>query len=339
MMNSRTTIVITALTVVLPVLFVLSLVCGSVSIPLGEVARIIAGEDGVSETWRFIVIESRLPQAVTAMLSGAALGASGLLLQTLFNNPLAGPSILGISSGASLGVALVMLFFGGSISIVSLTASGALAAVAGAMIGAMLVMFVILYLSTMIRSNTLLLITGIMVGYLTSSVITLLNFFATAEGVQSYIAWGMGDFSGVSLGSMPIFATITIVGLLLSALLIKPLNALLLGTDYAENLGINVRRTRMLLLASTGIMTGIVTAYCGPIAFIGIATPHIARLMLNSGNQKKLVPATMLSGAIIAMGCNILCTVSSETLIPINAVTPIIGAPVIIFVILNNKRK
>ncbi|MBR6286229.1 MAG: iron ABC transporter permease [Bacteroidaceae bacterium] len=338
-MNSRTTIVITALTVVLPLLFVMNLVFGAVNIPFGDVARIIAGSPEVSETWRYIVIESRLPQAITALLAGAALATSGLLLQTLFNNPLAGPSILGISSGASLGVALVMLFFGGSISIVSLTASGALAVVAGAMAGAMAVMLIILYLSTMIRSNTLLLITGIMVGYLTSSVITLLNFFATAEGVQSYIVWGMGDFSGVALGSMHIFGSITILGLLLSALLIKPLNALLLGTDYAENLGIIVRRTRMLLLASTGIMTGIVTAYCGPIAFIGIATPHIARLMLNSGNQKKLVPATMLSGAIIAMGCNILCTVSSETLIPINAVTPIIGAPVIIFVILNNKRK
>lgn len=338
MMNKRTIVVFASLSIALPLLFCMNIVLGSVSIPLADALSVVFHPDGTPETWRFIILESRLPQAITAMLCGTALATSGLLLQTVFSNPLAGPSILGISSGASLGVAIVILLMGGSISIASVSLSGALAIIVGALIGAMLIMTVIIYLSTLIRSNTMLLIAGIMIGYLASSAITLLNFMATAEGVQSFIVWGMGNFGGVSMESMPVFASTTLLGLALACSLVKPLNALLLGRQYAENLGINIRRTRFLILASTGIMTGVVTAYCGPIAFLGVAVPHIARLILRSGNHKQLLPATLLSGAVLALACNLLCVVFTESVIPLNAVTPIIGAPVIIYVILKGRQ-
>lgn len=337
-MNQRTTIAFASLCIALPVLFVLNILLGSVNIPIGEALSTFSKPENSSETIRFIILESRLPQAITALLCGAALAVSGLLLQTVFNNPLAGPSILGISSGASLGVAIVILLMGGSISIASVHVGGALAIIAGALAGSLAVMGIIIWLSSLIRSNMMLLIAGIMIGYLASSVITLLNFVSTAEGVQSYIVWGMGNFGGVSMNAMPVFASITMLGIAMATTLIKPLNALLLGHQYAENLGVNIRRTRFLILLSTGVMTGVVTAYCGPISFLGIAVPHIARLALHSGNHKSLLPATLLTGAVLALLCNLLCVSLTETIIPLNAITPLIGAPVIIYVILKGRQ-
>ena len=267
------------------------------------------------------------------------IGCLGLMLQTAFNNPLAGPSILGINSGASLGVALVMLAGGGSIATGLFSLSGFLAVMLGAFIGSMAVMGLILFFSTLIKSNIMLLITGIMIGYITSSAISLLNFFATAEGVHSYMIWGMGNFGGVSLQQLPYFSALCLAGLLLSILLIKPLNALLLGTRYAENLGVNIRRTRNLLLIATGLLTAVTTAFCGPVAFIGLAVPHISRLMLGTSNHNSLLPVTMLTGAAVALLCNLICTLPGEGgIIPLNAVTPVLGAPVIIYVIVNQRR-
>ena len=325
-------------TLVIIALFCSNLAIGSVSIPLTAVVNILLGNDEKA-TWQFIVMETRLPQAITALLAGAALSTSGLLLQTAFKNPLAGPSIFGINSGAGLGVALVMLMMGGSISSSIFNLSGYIAILMAAFAGAILVTAIIFSFSKIVKNNVMLLIIGIMIGYISDSAITLLNFFATDEGVKSYMIWGMGNFGGVSMSQIPLFATITILGLFLSLLLIKPLNALLLGEQYAENLGINTIRTRNYLLIVTGVLTAITTAFCGPVAFIGLAVPHIARLLLTTENHRQLLPATMLTGSAVSLLCNILCYLPrSGGIVPLNAVTPIIGAPVIIYVISRHNK-
>ena len=325
----------TGLTLVIVVLFILNLMMGSVSIPVEDTIRILMGEGSVKPSWQYIILESRMPQALTAILCGGALAASGPMLQTAFRNPLAGPSIFGINSGAGLGVALVMLFLGGSISAGSVSLSGFVAVLTAAFAGAMAVMTLIFFFSTIVRNHVMLLIIGIMIGYISNSAISLLNFFATDEGVRSYMVWGMGSFGGVSMRMMPVFASITLLGLLGCLLLIKPLNALMLGDRYAENLGVNIIRTRNWLLIVTGILTAVTTAFCGPIAFIGLAVPHITRLLLTTDNHRSLLPATILMGAVIALLCNLITVLPGETgVIPLNAVTPLIGAPVIIYVII-----
>ena len=326
--------------VLIVVLFALNLLLGSVSIPAGDVLRILMGDDSLKPSWQFIILESRLPQAITATLCGASLAVSGLLLQTAFRNPLAGPSIFGINSGAGLGVALVMLFLGGGLSVGSLQLSGFAAILVAAFIGAMAVMALIFFFSTLVRNNVMLLIIGIMIGYISNSAISLLNFFATDEGVKSYMVWGMGSFGGVSMANMPVFVSVSLIGLFGALLLIKPLNALLLGDRYAENLGVNILRVRNWLLIVTGLLTAITTAFCGPVAFIGLAVPHIARLLLTTDNHRQLLPATMLCGAVVALVCNLICFLPGESgVIPLNAVTPLIGAPVIIYVILKGRGK
>lgn len=328
--------IILAATVIL--LLFANLIWGSVDIPFQEVLRILSGETAEKESWNFIIRESRLPQSITALLCGAALSASGLMLQTVFNNPLADSSILGISSGSSLGVALIMLT-GGGIATGSFALSGFLTIIACAFAGAIVIMTLIIFLSTLIKNNIMLLITGIMIGYVTSSIISLLNFFSTAEGVQSFVVWGMGNFGGVSSEILPYFTGCIAIGLLIAILLIKPLNALLLGTRYAENLGINIRRIRSLLLIATGLLTATTTAFCGPVSFIGLAVPHIARLMLGTSNHNSLMPVTLLTGSAIALLCNLICILPGESgIIPLNAVTPILGAPVIIYVIINQRK-
>ena len=325
--------------IMIVILFALNLLLGSVLIPANDVMAILLGDQTAKESWQFIVLQSRLPQAITATFCGAALAVSGLLLQTAFRNPLAGPSVFGINSGAGLGVALVMLFFGGGLSVGSLQLSGFAAILLAAFIGAMAVMAIIFFFSTLVHNNVMLLIIGIMIGYISNSAISLLNFFATDEGVKSYMVWGMGSFSGVSMVNMPVFVTVTLMGLLGALLLIKPLNALMLGDRYAENLGVDILSVRNWLLIVTGMLTAITTAFCGPVAFIGLAVPHIARLLLTTDNHRQLLPATLLCGAVVALVCNLLCYLPGEGgVIPLNAVTPLIGAPVIIYVIARNKR-
>lgn len=319
-------------------LFVVSLLIGSVSIPVSETFRILIGEESVKPSWQYIVIESRLPQAVTAMLCGASLAVCGLILQTAFRNPLAGPSIFGVNSGAGLGVALVMLFFGGSVSAGTVSIGGFMAVLLAAFAGAMGVMALIFFFSTLVRSHVMLLIVGIMIGYMAGSAISLLNFFATDEGVKSYMVWGMGSFGGVSLKMLPTFSVITLITLAVSLALVKPLNALFLGDRYAENLGVNIIRVRNWLLMVTGVLTAVTTAFCGPVAFIGLAVPHIARLVLGTDNHRVLLPATILTGSAVALLCNILTVLPGEGgIIPLNAITPLIGAPVVIYVILSRR--
>ena len=339
-MNKQSLSIYVWLSICLVLLFAGSLVYGAVSIPLDAVADILMGNETVKESWRQILLNSRLPQAVTALLAGASLAVSGLLLQTLFKNPLAGPSILGISDGANLGVAAVMLYFGGTLNMVnSLPMSGYLAIVVAAFAGACLILGIIIFFSTKVKSNVMLLIIGIMVGYMASSLISILNYYASTDKVHAFVMWGMGDFSGVSSQQLPFFTTCSLVGLLLSILLIKPLNALLLGEMYAANLGIKVKRTRVLILLCTGILTATATAFCGPISFIGLAVPHIARLLLGSSNHKLLLPVTLLTGSSVALLCNIVMVLpGGNGILPLNAVTPLIGAPVIIYVIMNRKN-
>jgi len=328
------------LAVLIALLFVLNILVGSVSIPADDVVRILLGDDeAVKPSWRFIILQSRLPQALTALLAGSALAVSGLMLQTAFRNPLAGPSVFGINSGAGLGVALVMLWLGGSFSAGSVSVTGFVAVLAAAFVGAMAVMLLIFLFSTMVRNSVMLLIIGIMIGYISNSAVSLLNFFATDEGVRSYMVWGMGSFSGVSTQMLPWFSLVTVAALFAALLLIKPLNALMLGDRYAENLGVNIIRVRNWLLVITGLLTAIVTAFCGPVAFIGLAVPHIARLLFHTDNHRLLMPATMLTGAVVAQLCNVLCFLPGTLgVIPLNAVTPLIGAPVIIYVILRGRQ-
>ena len=318
------------------VLLPLNLVYGSIDIPFGEVVNAIFGGEVSKTTWETIVVETRLPMALTATLAGAALAVAGLLLQTTFDNPLAGPSILGVSTGSSLGVAIVMLTMGG---VVSETISSYLGILFGAIVGAAVVMLILLFFSSIVKSTAMLLIIGIMVGYLTSSAISLLNFFSTQEGVHSFVIWGMGNFSGVTLDRLPMFSILILVSLLLSFMLVKPLNALLLGARYAENLGVSIKATRNKLLLLSGILTAVVTAFCGPIGFLGLIVPHIARLALRSSNHTVLLPATALAGAVIALFCNLISVLpASWGVIPINAITPVIGVPIIIYIIVNRKK-
>lgn len=331
-------------------LFFANLAWGSVNIPFKEVLGILTSsgtevsnmlmeaDEALESANRYIIMESRLPQAITALLAGAALATSGLLLQTAFRNPLAGPDVFGISSGAGLAVAIVMLSLGGNISMGDYTIGGFIAILVAAFAGAMVVMGTITLFSTMVRNQVVLLIIGIMVGYLANSAISLLNFFSTAEGVKSYMIWGMGSFGNVSMNEVGYFTIIAIIGLILSLLLIKPLNAMLLGEQYAENLGFNIHRLRITLLIITGLLTAVVTAFCGPIAFIGLATPHIVRLLIGTDNHRQVLPITMLMGSAIALLCNSLCSLPADGgLIPLNAVTPLFGAPVIIYVLLKKR--
>lgn len=337
-MMKRNILLFISLAVSILFLFGLNLITGSVQIPFADVLDILCGRFMGKESWQYIILENRLPQTLTAILCGASLSVCGLMLQTAFRNPLAGPDVFGISSGAGLGVALVMLLLGGTVSTSMFTVSGFLAILTAAFVGAIAVTALILFLSTMVRNSVLLLIVGIMVGYVSSSAVSLLNFFASEEGVKSYMVWGMGNFGGVSMSHIPLFSILCLMGIGVSFLLIKPLNILLLGPQYAESLGVSTRQLRNILLVVVGLLTAITTAFCGPISFIGLAIPHIARLLFRTENHQVLLPGTVLSGAAIALLCNFICYLPGEAgIIPLNAVTPVIGAPVIIYVIVQRR--
>ena len=415
--------------VALILLFLGNIFFGSVHIPPESVWAALTGGE-VDAVTQFVVIESRLPQAITALLAGASLSVSGLMLQTVFHNPLADPSILGVNSGASLGVAIVMLALGGSVSAaggalgttvstlgttgdalcaiwnaagatestvktmecavgtmgnaagtignaaetmgnaagtIENTAetmgnaagtignaaetmgnavwaiisglSGFFLIVLAAFIGAMLIIILLLAFSKFVKSNLTLLIVGIMVGYVISSAISLLNYSATEQGVHSYIIWGLGNFNGVGLRGMPFYAISLVLCVILSLTLVKPLNTLLMGSSYARNLGTNLAHTRTKLLIVTGLIAAVVTAFCGPISFIGLAVPHIARMLSRCANHRTLMPLTLLIGADISLICALICTLPANgTLIPLNVITPLFGVPVILYVLLARRE-
>lgn len=332
-MNRRIVISFWILAALLILAVYLNLFYGVVTLPSSEVWAAIIGSN-CNETTQFIVCNSRVPQIITAILSGASLAVSGLLLQTSFANPLADPGILGVNAGASLGVAIVMLLMGGSLSVGNMSLGGCAAILFAAFVGAALVLGMLVFFASVLSNNLMLLIVGLMVSYITSAVISLLNTFSTADGVHSYIFWGMGNFEGVSSSQLPIFGALLVVGLLASLALIKPMNALLLGERYAENLGFSIRWTRVILLLVTGVLTAVATAFCGPIAFLGLAVPHMARLMSGTANHRFLLPLTMLAGAVVASLSEWMCHVpSGNVLIPLNVITSLWGVPVILYVL------
>lgn len=308
------------------------LIVGAADIPVSQVLDSLSG-GGENNSWNYIVNETRLPAALTAALAGAALSLAGLLMQTTFNNPLAGPSILGISTGSSLGVALVMLGAGALGGV-----GGRLAILGGALGGAAAVMLLLLAMSSLVRSTTMLLIVGILLGYLASSAISLLNFFATQESVHSFVIWGLGTFGGVTRQELPLFAALVIVPSIAAMVYAKPLNALLLGDRYAESAGVNIRSVRAGVLFLSGALTAFVTAWCGPVGFLGLVVPHIARLGVRSSSHVLLIPATAVAGAAIGALCQLLCVAPGALgIIPLNAVTPVIGVPIIIYIIVKRR--
>lgn len=295
-----------------------------------------------NELWETVVRTIRLPQTLTAMACGAGLSVAGLQMQTVFRNPLAGPSVLGVSSAASLGVALVLLLSGtiGGATLSRFGIIGNTAITLAAIMGAMAVMMLIVWLSQKVQGNATLLITGVLIGYIASAIISVLKAYSSEEDIHAYVIWGLGSFSRVSGGQVGVFVGITAVLLPLSMLLAKPLNILLMGDLYALNLGLNVKRARMLSIASAGILTAVVTAYCGPIMFIGLAVPHIARGLFHTSDHRILLPATMLCGMSLALVCNLISKMPGASgIIPINSVTALIGAPIALYVLLNRKKK
>lgn len=322
-------------------LFFLNLVLGSVSIPLESVWHVLWDTEAEPVTWQNIIWKSRLPQALTALTAGAGLAISGLLMQTVFRNPLAGPSVLGISSGASMGVAFVVLLSGsiGGIALSRLGFMGEIALSVAAVIGSLSVMALIVYVSQKVRGNVTLLIIGVMIGYVANAVIGVLKFFSVEEDIRAYVIWGLGSFSRVSGNQMTVFIGLMLLLIPLSFLLIKTLNLMLLGDGYARNLGLNIQKARLLVITAAGVLTAIVTAYCGPIIFLGLAVPHLSRAVFQTSDHRVLMPAVLLMGAALALICNLIARAPGfEGALPVNSVTALVGAPVVASVLFRKRK-
>ncbi|MDX8553364.1 iron ABC transporter permease [Tenacibaculum sp. 1B UA] len=327
------------LSVLLIVFLLLNISFGSVSIPLKEIFNSLFGNPVAKDSWETIIINYRLPKAITAMLVGSGLSISGLLMQTLFRNPLAGPFVLGISSGASLGVALLILgssVFGGFF-LVAIYSNWALAIAASA--GSFLVLSAVIIAANRVRNTMSILIIGLMFGSLTSAVISVLAFFSEAEQIQQYLFWSFGSLGNLTWTELSVFGIIYLIGILGTFSVIKPLNSFLLGENYAKSLGINIKKSRNIILLITSILTGVITAFSGPIAFVGLAVPHIAKMIFATSNHKILLPAVALIGAIILLICDSIAQLpTSEFTLPINAITSLFGAPVVIWLLIRKKK-
>lgn len=336
----RNTILMTLLIVSIPMLAFVNLVVGSVSIPFGDVMDILMNRGSEDVVFENIVLQTRLPQMLTAIACGAGLAIAGLEMQTVFHNPLAGPSVLGISSAASLGVAFVVLLSGtlGGGFMTRFGVVGNAALTIAAVIGALLAMALIIWLSQRVKENTTLLIVGVMIGYIANAIVGVMKYFSTEEDVHAYVIWGLGSFAKVTGGQVYVFVGLMTLLLPLTMLLAKPLNLMILGEDYARNLGLDIHRTRMRIIASAGILTAIVTAYCGPIMFLGLAVPHISRTLFSTADHRVLLPATLFTGASLALLCNIIARIPGfEGALPINSVTALIGAPVALYVLMHRR--
>lgn len=334
-------VVLVGLIGALVVAFLLSLALGSVSIPLGNVVRILLGGTPDKATWADILWKFRLPKALTALLAGGALAVSGLQMQTLFRNPLADPYILGVSSGASLGVALVLLSAGAAATKVvgSLGLYGDLGLVVAASLGSALVLGLVLLVAQRVQSTLTLLILGLMFGYLTSALVSLLIYFSLPERIQVFSLWSAGSFGSVTWSQQRIFAPTIGIGLLIAHLLPKSLNALLLGDSYARSLGVNVVQTRRGIILCASLLAGAATAFCGPIGFLGVAVPHLCRTLFNTADHRVLVPTSMLLGGTIALLADLIAQLpGSQTVLPVNVVTSLFGVPVIIWMLLRQQQ-
>ncbi len=331
------------LSVTLLAAFLLNLMIGSVTIPASTVLNVLLGGQAERATWQTIILDFRLPRAITATLAGAALAVSGLQMQTLFRNPLADPFVLGVSSGASLGVALVVLGVGTASSAALLSVAGILnnlSITIAAVIGATTALLLVLLVARYVQNTVTLLILGLMLGYLTSAIVSLLMAFALSERMQAYIAWTFGSFGGITWKQMPIFASAILLGLLLALVLAKALNALLLGEAYASSMGLHVAHAQRGIIISAALLAGTVTAFCGPIGFLGIAVPHFCRALLHSANHRLLLPATMLLGASTALLVDLIAQLpGSTTVLPLNAMLALLGAPIVGWVIVQRSRQ
>lgn len=321
--------------------FLLNLTLGSVDIPLKSICRIMMGKTDEPIIWQNIVLKSRIPQALTALVAGAGLSISGLQMQTVFRNPLAGPSVLGISSGASLGVAFVVLLSGslGGVALSNLGYFGEAALSLAAIIGALLVMALIVYVSQKVKGSVTLLIIGVMIGYVASAIIGVLKYFSVEEDIRAYVIWGLGSFARVSGNQVLLFVLIMAVLIPLSFLLIKTMNLMLLGEGYARNLGLNVKRSRLLVITCAGVLVAIVTAYCGPIMFLGLAVPHLCRAIFHTSDHRTLMPAVLFTGASLALFCNLVARMPGfEGALPVNSVTALVGAPIVASVLFRKRK-
>lgn len=342
MKKKATAILFIALVVALLGGLLLNLLLGSISIPLAKIWDILVHQDQEHLVWYNILWKSRLPQAITAALAGAALAVSGLEMQTVFRNPLADPSVLGVSSGASLGVAFVVLLSGslGHVALSQLGYMGDVTISLGAIVGAMAILLFIVFLSSKVRGNVTLLIMGVMIGYVANAIIGILKFFSVEEDIRAYVIWGMGSFSKVSGGEVWLFSSLLLVLLPTAFLMVKPMNIMLLGDAYAQNLGVNIRRMRFLIILNSGVLVAIVTAYCGPIMFLGLAVPHLARMVFRSADHRIVLPAAILIGAILALLCNLVSRLPGlEGALPVNSVTALIGAPIVASILFRRRKE
>lgn len=341
MNRSKTALLMMLLGVSIIIFFILNLLLGSVKIPIGDIFEILLGRKNDSVIWTNIIIKSRLPQSLTAAMGGAGLAVSGLLMQTVFRNPLAGPSVLGISSGASLGVACVVLLSGsiGGVALSKLGVVGEVTITLSAIVGSLLIMALIAFVAQKVRGNVTLLIMGVMIGYIANAIIGVLKFFSAEEDIRAYVIWGLGSFSRVSGGQTSVFIILMLLSLPASFLLIKTLNLLLLGDEYAKNLGLDVKQARLLVIICSGVLVAIVTAYCGPVIFLGLAVPHICRGLFQTSNHAIILPASLLAGAALALLCNLIARMPGfEGALPVNSVTALVGAPVVIWVLFKKRR-
>lgn len=341
MSRSSTVILMILLGISIAGFFILNLLLGSVHIPFDEIIGILLGRNDGNVIWTNIILKSRLPQSLTAMMAGAGLAVSGLLMQTVFRNPLAGPSVLGISSGASLGVACVVLLSGsiGGVVLSKLGVIGEVTITLSAIVGSLLIMALIAFVAQKVRGNVTLLIMGVMIGYIANAIIGVLKFFSAEEDIRAYVIWGLGSFSRVSGGQTSVFIILMLVLLPMSFFLIKTLNLLMLGDLYAKNLGLNIKRARLWVIGCSGVLVAVVTAYCGPVVFLGLAVPHICRGLFHTSNHAVILPASLLGGASLALLCNLIARMPGfEGALPVNSVTALVGAPVVMWVLFNKRK-
>ncbi len=341
MNHSKLTISLVALLAAIALLLALNLMLGSVWIPVDEVCNILLGSGSDNLIWTNIVLKSRLPQSLTAIMAGAGLAVSGLLMQTVFRNPLAGPSVLGISSGASMGVAFVLLLSGtiGGVALSKLGVIGEVTVTLAAIAGSLVIMAVIAYVSHKVYGNVTLLIIGVMIGYIANAVIGVLKFFSVEEDIRAYVIWGLGSFARVSGNQTTVFILLILVLLPLTFLLTKTCNLLLLGDSYARNLGLDIKRARLTVICVAGVIVAVVTAYCGPIVFLGLAVPHLCRGIFRTSNHAVLLPGCILTGGALALLCNLIARLPGfEGALPVNSVTALVGAPVVMWVLFNKRK-
>ncbi len=338
-MNQRITGLIFILVILLIILVIVNISLGSVYIPFNKIISFLVGSSLEEKGWENIILQFRMPKAITAVLVGSGLGVSGLLMQTLFRNPLAGPFVLGISSGASLGVAIaIMAGISFGTVITQLGIGGSWILTFSASLGAFAVLSVVIIVSMKIRDSMSLLIIGLMFGSATGAIVSVLQFFSKAESIQAYLIWTFGSLGGLTWEELKLFIPVILLSLGWASTLSKPLNALLLGDQYARSLGLNIQKTRLIIIILTSLLAGTITAFCGPIAFIGIAIPHITRLLFNTANHKLLFPMVIICGAILMLFCDIIAQIpGKEYTLPINAVTSVLGAPIVIWLVIRRR--